>query len=324
MSYNRAMKKLSLAFFGTPDFAADVLQQILEDADLPVSVKLVVTQPDRPARREQTLTPTPVKLLAQRHTIPVFDNFQLSAFNLQLKEVDLVLLYAFGHIIPADMLKMPRWGFWNIHPSLLPLYRGPSPIVYPLLLGNKKTGTSLIAMDELLDHGQIIDQEESSIEITDSQEILKKRLSYIGYKLFKKNVQLLIDGALHKNEQIHSKATYTRLLTKKDGHIPFVIVQKIIQDETLVENEIPLLITEYCDKYPSLIPDLQASISYYNLFRALSPWPGLWTRAPINGEEKRLKITGMELKEGKPIITRVQLEGKKEVTLSTFLSAYQI
>jgi len=315
------MKKINIAFFGAPNFAAHLLQQIIEDADLPVSLKFVVTQPDRPAGRKQILTPTPVKLMAQKNNVPVIDNFQLSTLSSQLKKVDLALLYAYGELISPEILKIPRWGFWNIHPSLLPLYRGPSPITYPLLLGDAKTGTSLIQMDELLDHGPIIDQEHYSIQQTDTQETLRKRLSSIGYKLFKKNVQLLLDGTLQKNEQIHSQATFTRLLTKKDGFIPFPIVQKIYRGEGFTKDNLPPIIQEYCNKYNQLTTNHYSLATYYSLFRALSPWPGLWTILP---GEKRLKITGMELKKESPTITRVQLEGKKETDISTFQTAYGV
>ena len=325
------MKKLTIAYFGAPDFSAGVLEQILNDKDIPVSVKCVVTQPDRPAGRKQTLTLTPVKLLAQKHSIPVFD--MLHAACSVLHEIDLVLLYAYGEIIPLEVLKLPRWGFWNIHPSLLPRFRGPSPIAYPLFLGETKTGVSLMEMDERMDTGPIIDQEEYSIQPTDTQETLKNKLSDIGYKLFKKNVQLLIDGALQKKEQDNSQATYTRLLTKQQGYIPFPLVQKIIQSQPLSTADIPSIIQEYCDKYNIPATNHQSLTTYYSLFRALSPWPGLWTllrpselkgsARQAHAREMRLKITGMALTaNNQPLITRVQLEGKKELDWETFYSVY--
>jgi len=318
------MNKIKLAFFGAPDFAATVLKSIIEDKKLPVELKFVVTQPDRPAGRKQALTPTPVKLLAQEKSISVYDNFKSEIVNLKLKEIDLVLLYAFGEIIPTEMLKLPPQGFWNIHPSLLPKYRGPSPITYPLFLGDAVTGVSLIQMDERMDHGPIISQETYTIQNEDTQETLKKSLSNIGYKLFKNNVQLLIDGALQKKEQIHENATYNRLLTKQDGFIPFPLFQKIVREEALTKDDILPIIQAYFKKYgPSLSFNFQ--LSAFNLFRALSPWPGLWSLIPVDGVEKRLKITGMKLTDdNRPLITTVQLEGKKEVPLSTFLSAYTI
>lgn len=315
------MNKLKLAFFGAPDFAARVLEQIIKEGSLPIELQFVVTQPDRPAGRKQILTPTPVKLCAQKNNIPVFDDLKSKNCNLKLQEVDLVLLYAYGEFIPKGVLDLPHWGFWNIHPSLLPKYRNTSPIVYSLLLGDKETGVSLIQMDEKLDHGPIIDQQTYTILEKETRDELENRLSDIGYKLFKKNIQLLIDGKIQKKEQDHQNRTYTRLLTKKDGFIPFSVVQKILKDETLTKDDCPPIILEYFLKYgPS--PIFNFKLSAFNLFRALSPWPGIWTMIPVNGTEKRLKITGMEMKNGKPIITKVQLEGKKEVKFEVFRHVY--
>ncbi len=315
-------KKIKLAFFGAPDFAADVLQDILEDKEIPIELCFVVTQPDKPVGRKQIITPTPVKEVARVNKIPVLDSLQSPEIHEKLKQVDLVLLYAFGEIIPSQMLKIPRWGFWNIHPSLLPLYKGPSPIAYPLLLEDKKTGVSLVLMDDRLDHGPLIGQEEYIIQETDTRDLLENRLSKIGYKLFKKYIQILISGAFQKNEQNHSHATNTRLLTKQDGFVAYPIFQKIIKGEDLEKEDTPSIVGEFCTKYEAFLSPPRLSTMYYSLFRALSPWPGLWTKVSLSGSEKRLKITGMTLQNGKQQVTKVQLEGKKEVDLHTFRMAY--
>lgn len=325
------MKKINLAFFGTPIFAARVLQKIIDDKDLPVTLTLVVTQPNRPVGRKQILTSTPVKLLAQKHSIPVLDNLKLEISNLKLQDIDLALLYAYGEILPPEILKIPRWGFWNIHPSLLPKYRGVSPIAYSLLMGDKTTGVSLIEMDERIDHGPILSQQKYEIQKEDTREDLENKLSDIGYELFKQSIQLLINGELQKVKQNNENRTFTRLLTKQDGYIPFPIVQKIIRGEEIQNNEIPPIITEYSKKYSLTTNHPSTSLrvnqpltTYYDLFRGLSLWPGLWTLIKMNGTEKRLKIMGMDLKDGKPLITRVQLEGKNEVDFRTFNSAYKV
>lgn len=315
-------KKIKISFFGAPDFASEVLKNIVEDSEIPVEVCFVVTQPDRPVGRKQVITPTPVKTVALGQNIPVFDDINSETVKSKLKEVDLVLLYAFGEIIPSEMIKIPRWGFWNIHPSLLPLYKGPSPIAYPLLLDDRKTGVSLISMDERLDHGPIIGQEEYIVQDNDTRDALENRLSKIGYKLFKKYTQLLVSGALQNNEQNHSHATKTRLLTKQDGFIPYPVFQKIVKGESLEKSNIPPIAHEYCAKYHKELTPSQLSTIYYSLFRALSPWPGLWTVVPLENGEKRLKIREMILKNGKQAITKVQLEGKKEVNFETFKRAY--
>jgi methionyl-tRNA formyltransferase len=317
------MNKLSLAFFGAPTFSARVLERIITDKDLPVELKFVVTQPDRKAGRKQILTQTPVKTLSEKYNIPVYTDSRLSTLDSELKKIDLVLLYAFGELLPKNILKLPARGFWNIHPSLLPKYRGTSPIVYSLLMGDKTTGVSLMEMDERMDHGPIISQREYEIQKEDSREMLENKLSDIGYELFKKSVQDLLNGALERRTQNEELRTYTRLLTKQDGFIPFPLVQKIIKGESLENEELPKIIQEYYKKYPPLTTNYHPLTTYYNLFRAFSPWPGLWTLLP---DGKRLKITRISLTTNyHPLttITHVQLEGKKEVDIKTFLAAYR-
>ena len=321
------MSKLTLSFFGAPSFSARVLERVITEMKDVADVKSVFTQPDKKAGRKQILTPTPVKLLAQKYNLPVFTESDPLFISQQLKDIDLVLLYAYGTLLPAEVLKVPRWGFWNIHPSLLPKYRGTSPIVYSLLMGDKTTGVSLMEMDDRMDHGPILAQQKYDIKTSDTRENLENRLSDIGYKLFKKNIQLLIDGKLQKKEQDHQNRTYTRLLTKKDGFVPFGIVQKILKDEALTKDDCSPIILEYFSKYGPP-PTFDFKLSIFNLFRALSPWPGIWTLLHLPASEgqtpveKRLKITGMVVKNGKPMITKVQLEGKKEIDVNMFLRMY--
>ena len=326
------MKKISLAYFGTPDFAAQVLQEIITGTELPIKLICVVTQPDRPVGRKQVITSSPVKLMAKNASIPVFVSLSDPRLVETLHKTDLVLLYAYGALIPHSLLTLPVYGFWNIHPSLLPQYRGTSPVAYSLLMGDLHTGVSLMQMDEQWDHGALIDQVSTDILPHETHDLLIKRLSDQGYELFKKNVQLLIDGKLQKHEQNHQNATYTRLLTKKDGFIPFFVFGKIIRGEKLTQDDCPPLITEYQTKYGA-DPGYDYSLSVYYLYRALHPWPGLWTLLPLRqaqgsegqaSTEKRLKITRMDMAYSKPVITHVQLEGKKEVDVKTFLQAYPL
>lgn len=323
---------MQIVYFGSPVFSARLLARIVDELKDTVTVTAVVTQPDRPVGRKQIRTKTPVKDVAETHGIPVYEDINSPQAQQALKESDLVLLYAYGLLLDEKILKLPRWGFWNIHPSLLPAYRGTSPIAYSLLMGDSKTGVSLMEMDSRMDHGPIIEQKEYEIQKTDTRTLLENRLSDIGYELFKYNVQLLHNGALHKTEQNHHEATFTRLLTKKDGYISYEVFKKIIQGEELAKEDIPPIIAEYRKKYSSLSTLASPSklsdsdersgdfrLSTFNLFRGLSPWPGVWTLLP---NEKRLKITGMEVLNGKPVITRVQLEGKKETDISTFLHGF--
>ena len=252
------MKKLTLAYFGTPDFSAKLLEKIIVD-QLPVEVKFVVTQPDKPVGRKQILTPSPVKTCAHKYNIEIIDNLKkLQATSYKLQEIDLALLYAYGKIIPEEILSQPKFGFWNIHPSLLPKYRGASPIAFPLINGDKKTGVTLMQMDKELDHGPIIDQQEINIEDNDKRSDLETKLSNLGFGLFKENLVKLTtnDRQPTTTSQDHSLATFTHLLKKNNGFINWQELVKPQQPEKI-----------------------------YHLFRGLFPWPGIWTKIIINKQE---------------------------------------
>lgn len=295
------MKKLSIAYFGTPYFSALFLEKLLNDPLLPIEVKLVVTQPDKPVGRKQIMTKSPVKIIAEKFKIPI-SNFQInSKFQISnFKKIDLALIFAYGHLIPKDMLTLPKFGFWCIHPSLLPKYRGPSPIAYPLMFGDEKTGVTLIQLDEKIDHGPIIAQEEMTIDPNDRRPDLEIKLTDLAFDLFKKTINTLIRNPLMMNtlnEQDHKNASFTKMLKKKDGFVA-------------IEN-----LNSPAGGSPEII---------FNLFRGLYPWPGIWTMVKIKGQEKRLKITDVEYKDSLLILKKVQLEGKKEVDFATFNKAYKI
>ena len=321
----------------------------------------MVTQPDKPAGRKQILTETPVKKVAKKYGIPVLElktqksssesedkteiqNFKTEKNNKDKKfldlscsfeicdlsfELDLCLVYAFSQIIPKDLLDVPKLGFCNIHPSLLPKYRGPSPIAYALIFGEKETGVTIIKMDEKIDHGPIIAQEKLKIEDTDCRPDLEKKLTDLGFNLFKKTVfkkNSLYIGRY--KEQNHKYATYSRLLKKQDGFIPLSVLKKALKNEPLKFEELPVIIKEYLIKNSNLFQtsNFESRISskiIYDYFRGLSPWPGIWTLLP-NG--KRLKIINMDFNVTRYTlhVTRVQLEGKKEVDFETFNRAHHI
>lgn len=301
------MEKIKIAYFGSPDFAANFLEKLLTDTELGqfVEVKLVVTQPDQPVGRKQILTPTPVKITAEKCKLKIENSLKTENCKLKISQVDLALVYAFGDLIPKELLKLPKFGFWNIHPSLLPKYRGPSPMATPLINGDKITGVTIIKMDEEIDHGPIIDQESYTILNSDYRTDLEKKLTQIGFDLFKKILIRLIPTNFNQLELIpqnHQQATFTNHLSKNDGFIEFENLKLKIEN---------------------------SSEDLYNLFRGLYPWPGIWTLLrPVGTSEgqaqKRLKITGMNFINGKLNITKVQLEGKKEVDFKTFNNAYKI
>lgn len=318
------MNKIKIAYFGSPDFAADFLEKLLTDKEILqlIEVKLVITQPDQPVGRKQILTPTPVKVVADKYKIKIMEsggekmgletgqenrsgkdeknppsNFQfpnsLPNLSSKFQNLDLALVYAFGELIPKELLTLPKYGFWNIHPSLLPKYRGPSPIATPLINGDKTTGVTIIKMDEDIDHGPIIAQESYTIKDTDYRPDLEKNLTDLSFEMSKKTV-FSIKGSLQLKPQNHKLATYTKKLSKQDGFVSFENLKLKIEN---------------------------SSEDLYNLFRGLHPWPGLWT---LLRQGKRLKITGLKMINKKLFITKVQLEGKNEVDFPTFNKSYKV
>lgn len=326
---------MNIAFFGTPGFAADFLERLLTDAAVPVSVKLVVTQPDKPVGRKKVLTPSAVKEIARNHQIDIFDGPASSPElieRIHAQGIELVLLFAYGEIIKKDLLMAPKYGFWNIHPSLLPRYRGASPIAYPLMLGEGITGVTLMQMDEHLDHGPLIAQKRVEVSPIDSREAMEERLSHISYKLFLDKVGELvqnnqrIEGIQNQN---HDDASYTRQLTKLDGYIPWGFIKLACSDAPIIPAEFPnelSVLHEHVVKYKAPLPrqKIPAGEMLWNFFRGISPWPGIWTTVEIKGQPKRLKLTSLfyNFDTSRLSIEKVQLEGKKEVDFKTFQKAY--
>lgn len=358
------MKKLKIAYFGTPSFSANFLEKLITDPELKTKIDLefVITQPDRPVGRKQILTPSPVKKTAIKNSVNVAvdvasevalrePDCEVASRGSQerrdherqnlLQSIDLALVYAFGKIIPKNMLDLPKYGFWCIHPSLLPKYRGPAPIAYPLLMGDKTTGVTIIQMDEKIDHGPIIIQDKLKISPTDRRPDLENKLTDLALELFIKAIKELTGlrvnefknsqnplNSLTLKPQTHELATHTKLLKKSDGFIPFNILKKALNNEPLTPEELPKIISEYLTKNNLAIKPFNHE-AIYNYFRGLSPWPGLWTllRQVYGGQaQKRLKITELELQvtSYKLQIKKVQLEGKKEVDFKTFNKAYKI
>lgn len=282
------MMKLKVVYFGTPDFSAKLLKKLVEDKNLPIEIVGVVTQPDKKVGRKQVLTPSPVKKVAGEYKL---------SLNPDLKSADLALLFAYGEILPEEVLSSPKYGFWNVHPSLLPLYRGSSPVATPLLNGDVETGVTLIKMDKLLDHGPIISQQKSYIFPLQRRDQLTDRLVDLAFEMLGETFGKYagnMDGVV-MTEQDHSKATFTKKLTKQDGFVDHL---------------------ELGTKNVELMRKI------FNKYRAYYPWPGVWTTALVNNRELRIKITKLHWENDSLVIKKVQLEGKNEVEYEDFRKAY--
>lgn len=270
---------MKIAFFGTPRFAQIVLEKLI---DSPLRPQLVVTGPDAKAGRGQKPQESPVKQIAVKNHIKILQPQNLSAVSGQLSDVDLSILVAYGKIIPKDILSLPRYGFVNVHPSLLPKYRGPSPIQSAILAGEEKTGVTIMLLDEKVDHGPILAQKVVEIEKTDTHESLIVKLGKIGSDLLIEVLPYYMAGELIAKPQDHTKATFTKHINKKDGQIDL--------------------------KNP---PDPQ---TFDRLIHAFYPWPGVWTR--LSTTDNRLLT--IKFLPG----NLIQPEGKRVMTLSEFKNGY--
>lgn len=219
--------------------------------------------------------------------------------NIIAKEVrpDVGVLASFGAIVPKEILEFPKKGILNIHPSLLPKYRGASPVQTAILNGERQTGVTIIKMDKKVDHGPIVAQFTEEILPTDTSESLYFRLFSAGAEVLKTILSAYLEKRIELRPQDHSQATYTKKLTREDGFIPAEKLKKAMAGEK----------AEHIDR----------------MIRAYYPWPGTWTEIPIPfRQSRRLKILRGHLENGKLALDLVQLEGKKPVSWRQFCEGY--
>ena len=213
--------ELKIIFMGTPEFARVILEKLIASETYKPS--LVITQPDKPVGRKQTLTSPPVKILAQKHDIAVEQPEKIknekAIAKIKKEGPDMIIVAAYGKIIPKEIIDIPRFGVLNVHASLLPLYRGASPISAAILNGNHETGATIMLIDEELDHGPILSQTRVSITPEDTTESLGQKMANAGADLLINIVPKWIDGAINPQTQDHRRATHTKILIKQDGEI---------------------------------------------------------------------------------------------------------
>ena len=213
------MKNLKVIFMGTPDFSVPVLKYLIENTD----VKLVVTQPDKEVGRDKKITYSPVKKVALENNIDVFQPVKIRDEFEIISEInpDIIITAAYGQIIPKQILDIPRLGCINVHGSILPKYRGASPIQMAILNGDEKTGITIMYMDEKMDTGDIILIKEIDIEKDDDTGSLFDKLSKLSVDALAKALPLIKDGINERIKQDDEKATYTKLIKREDEHLDF-------------------------------------------------------------------------------------------------------
>ena len=294
---------------GSPKFALPVLKNLIESRHDLVGV---YTQPDKPSGRGKKMNSPAVKLFAKGLG---FDVYQPSSLKDQktCQEISelkpsLIIVAAYGKLIPKELLSIPQYGCWNLHPSLLPEYRGPSPVVSAILDGKTSTGVTLMQMDEGLDTGPIIDQEKLKLNITGSAEEFTEKLFAMGGELLIKNLPNLINGNMILRQQTNSLATTTKLVKKSDGLINWKdTAEHIIRMERAYRNW-PGIYTKWKNKTIQIleIKNIKSDQVYES--------PG-----KVEKLENKLIV---QTAKGGVIISKLKMEGKREVDSLDFISGY--
>ena len=295
---------MKIIFMGTPDFAAASLEALIDSRH---EIQAVVTQPDKPKGRKGELTPSPVKVIAKREGIKVYQPLKVRdeefVKTLRAYNPDVMVVVAFGQIIPLSILKMPKYGCVNIHGSLLPKYRGAAPIQWAVLDGEKETGITTVLMDEGIDTGDILLKKTIKIDTDETSGSLFDKLMALGAKTILETLDELEKGSLTPTKQGESPTAYAKMLTKAMGLIDF----------TKSAKELDCFV------------------------RGMNPWPSaytllsgktlkLWKVRAVDGSGKAGSVIDIDKEsftiacgEGAIEVLEVQLEGKKRMSAGDFL-----
>ncbi|MCQ2421391.1 MAG: methionyl-tRNA formyltransferase [Lachnospiraceae bacterium] len=301
---------MRIVYMGTPDIAAIILKRLLEE---PYEIVLTVTQPDRPKGRGKELAKSPVKVLSEEHGIPVFQPERLrnpeAVAVIREAKPDMIVVAAFGQILPKEILDMPKYGCINVHASLLPAYRGAAPIQWAVLDGQKESGVTIMYMNEGLDTGDILLQKRVSLSPEETGGSLYDTLSVMGAELLTEAIPKIVDGTLTAVPQGEMTTAYAKQLTKEMGRLDFTRP------------------AEELERY----------------IRGLNPWPGtytqldgktfkIWRAEVVTLTDSSLEIgtvTDITKKsftfvtgKGGLRVLELQPEGKRRMTTEEFLRGY--
>ncbi len=301
---------LRILFAGTPDFSVPPLRALLESEHRVVGVH---TQPDRPAGRGRKLQPSPVKQVAQEAGVPVHQPVTLrqaeAVETIAALAPDLMVVVAYGLILPPEVLAIPRLGCVNIHASLLPRWRGAAPIQRAIEAGDRVTGVSIMQMDEGLDTGPVYLMRETPIEREDTAATLHDRLARLGAEALMEALPGIAAGTLQPRPQDESGATYAPKLEKKEAFIDWAQPAWRIERKVQAFNPWPVAQTRY----------EQANLRIWeaHAIEGMAAAPGTVMAAGREGVDV---ATG----DGLLRITRLQMPGKKPVTAQDFINAHAI
>lgn len=298
-----------IIFAGTPQFAVPVLQKLLTSKHEVIGV---YTQPDRPAGRGRQSTTSPIKIFAQQHHLPVYQPKSLRDVKEQQKlcqlKPDIIVVVGYGMLLPKAVLEIPKQGSINVHPSLLPRWRGPTPVQSALLAGDKKTGVTVMQLNERIDAGDILKQIEYEIQKNDTSKILYEQLFDIGADLLMETLDDLQQGTVIPRPQNEAEATYTKKIQKNDAKIDWTLSAKQLANQVRAYNDWPVAFTIFNGQQ----------------FR-------IWKAVALNehsteipGTVIRVNKQGIDVATGENVLRllRVQLPGKKPLAVEDFVNAY--
>ncbi len=298
-------------FMGTPRFAVPSLRALLARNE---NIVGVVTQPDRPSGRGRKPTPPPIKLMAEEAGIPVFQAAKIKTeeFHKSLQDLapDLIVVVAYGRILPANILKLPRHGVINVHGSLLPKYRGAAPVQWAVIRGETETGVTVMEMDEGLDTGDMLLSAGLVIEPEDTAGSLAEKLAELGGETLARALDLMRQGKLPPQKQDDSLATPAPPLTKEQGLIDWSEPAEKIGCLIRGLDPWPMAWTIYNDKWLRLMRPLVIK-------ETATDQPGMVCRADKNG---LLVSCGR----GMLLIREVQLQGARRMDVASFLCGHSL
>lgn len=307
-------KKIRTIFIGTPDFGIPSLNALIKSDSF--EVVAVITQPDKKIGRRQTVTPPPIKVEAEKHGLLVLQPEKINKFITEIQKLkpELAIVVAYAQIISKELLDLPKYGFVNIHGSLLPKYRGAACIQAAIANGDPETGITIMKMDKGLDTGPILEKFSTPITDCDTGGTMFMKLSQLGGEILVSTLEKYISGEIKPVTQDNKQASYVGMLKKQDGLIDWK------KDAEKIERHI----------------------------RAMNPWPGAYTQLPVtNSQSLIIKIIQTEhvpprINKHKPgkifieknnlmiqcgqdalIINKLQLAGKNIITSEEFLRGYK-
>ncbi len=312
MRMRRKSDLMRIIFMGTPDFAVGALEALIQKGH---EIALAVTQPDKPKGRGKAMQRTPVKEAALAHGIEVYQPRRVREAEcveyLRGQDADIIVVAAFGQILPKEILEMPRYGCINVHASLLPKYRGAAPIQWAVINGEQVTGVTIMQMDEGLDTGDMLLKEEVALHKDETGGSLFQRLAQTGAALCVEALELIARGAIQPVPQNQEEATYTKMIKKQMGEVDW--------GKPAQELE--------------------------RLVRGLNPWPSAYTyldgrtlkiwQASVRQEDGPVQEPGtivsvakdaieVQCGQGVLVLKEIQMEGKKRMGADAFLRGFPL